>query len=89
MIALGVSGLMLGCRFGKTKGTPIRVSADYATGVEDLEPNIARDSEDAISVGQMDEWRLCSRDDGRTTYSRTSLRLPGRTCEESINQLDR
>jgi hypothetical protein len=87
-----VPGLMLRCGLREAKDAPVGVSADDAAGAEDLDACITGDSGGVLVrlyinavVYLLEEvdvrWYGWDRMviDVEDTYSRTSLRLPGRT----------
>lgn len=92
-MTLSVPGLMLRSRLGQTEGSPVCVAADDAAGAEDLDSSVTGDSADGVSmifVCFNYSFTILKHDSSMLdrigwtggTYSRTSLRLPGRTCEK-------
>ena len=92
VVTICIPGLMFRGGPGQSKVAPIRVAADYAAGPEDLNTSVAGDSimglANSVSFYRNTESthdrRAREEQRSRETYSRTSWRLPGRTCHGSV-----
>lgn len=92
VVTICIPGLMLRGGPGQSEGAPVRVAADYAARPENLDTSVTRNSVIRLAnsvafyrnIESMHDRRAGEGRRRRSTYSRTSWRLPGRTCHVSV-----
>lgn len=92
VVTVCIPGLMLRGGPGQSEVAPVCVAADYAAGPEDLDTSVTGDSVIRLAnsvafyrnIESTHDRRAGGEQRSRETYSRTSWRLPGRTCHVSV-----